>query len=268
VQIAALWEALLTGCPRGCEDRTHGGEADCLRRVEDQVREWEALAREKNWGYVHDERLDRLQAETEGLRQQLAALREGLETLADVWHDAIHGALDSVEEMLACRKSICAEARALLAPPAAEGLENCSLSRKFRDGVACSPTRLDGVCHNHQVIAGLSHHATEADHWEGRARSLTQSLRACQGIIHEGLHGGRSTDPEHQERCQQPACVRVRALLTPPAAEGGEAVHTFRPACTGNHPCYCTAYVNGERCMAGPESRIHHEATDGGAGDR
>lgn len=44
---------------------------DRLRLVEDQVREWETLAREKNWGYVHDERMDALSAENERLRRLL-----------------------------------------------------------------------------------------------------------------------------------------------------------------------------------------------------
>ena len=48
------------------------------------------------------------------------------------------------------------------------------------------------------------------------------ALRASQGIIHEGLHGGRPTVPEHQERCEKPACRRIRAALAQ-AGEGGAA---------------------------------------------
>ena len=44
---------------------------DRLRLAEDQIHEWETLAREKNWGYVHDERLDQLVAENTRLRAAL-----------------------------------------------------------------------------------------------------------------------------------------------------------------------------------------------------
>lgn len=46
-----------------------------------------------------------------------------------------------------------------------------------------------------------------------RAERLESALRASHGIIHEGLHGGRATDPEHQAACELPACRRIRQAL-------------------------------------------------------
>lgn len=50
--------------------------------------------------------------------------------------------------------------------------------------------------------------------------ALRRQVRATYGIIHEGLHGGKPTDPEHQEACEKPSCRNARAAL---AAAGGEA---------------------------------------------
>lgn len=56
-----------------------------------------------------------------------------------------------------------------------------------------------------------------------RVAALERVARASQGIIHEGLHGGRPTDPEHQELCEMPACRRIRAALAAAAPGDGEA---------------------------------------------
>lgn len=53
----------------------------------------------------------------------------------------------------------------------------------------------------------------ERDDALARLAAAEAALRASQGIIHEGLHGGRPTVPEHQERCEKPACRRIRAAL-------------------------------------------------------
>jgi len=92
-------------------------------------------------------------------------------------------------------------------------MEPCSLGLTFRDAVTCNDARVDGVCHNHEVIAGLRQHAVDADRFELENRQLRQSLTAAQGIIHEGLHGGKPTDPDHQAACEKPSCRRIRAAL-------------------------------------------------------
>jgi hypothetical protein len=59
-------------------------------------------------------------------------------------------------------------------------------------------------------------------------------VRATYGIIHEGLHGGRATDPEHQELCERPACRNARAALA--ASSGEPAPVTTR---TVQMRCHC-----------------------------
>lgn len=53
-----------------------------------------------------------------------------------------------------------------------------------------------------------------------RISELTRALGACQGVIHEGLHGGRATDPEHQAACALPACRGIRQVLAVGEIEG------------------------------------------------
>ena len=104
---------------------------------------------------------------------------------------------------------------------AAEGREarlreehrDCRLALEFRDGASCGGVRRDGVCHNHTIIAAMRKHAEDADRFE-------LVLRAAHGIIHEGLHGGKTTDPNHQAQCEKPACKRIRAALA--GTPGGE----------------------------------------------
>jgi hypothetical protein len=96
----------------------------------------------------------------------------------------------------------------------------CSLGLRFRDAVTCGDIRSDGACHNHEVVAGLRQHAVDADRFELENRRLRQVLTACQGIIHEGLHGGKAADPDHQAACQDVACRRIRAVLTDPSKYG------------------------------------------------
>jgi len=55
---------------------------------------------------------------------------------------------------------------------------------------------------------------------EARVATIGRTLHACRGIIHEGLHGGRATVPEHQELCQRPACRWIRAVLAGTAVPG------------------------------------------------
>lgn len=99
---------------------------------------------------------------------------------------------------------------------------NCALSLEYRDGVACSEFGDADACASHKVVRGLRKHAVDADRWESRVRSLEKALTAAQGIIHEGLHGGSPTVPEHQAACERPACKRIRAALAGQPA--GEAV--------------------------------------------
>lgn len=49
---------------------------------------------------------------------------------------------------------------------------------------------------------------------------LVRQVRATYGIIHEGLHGGKATDPDHQEACEMPSCRNARAALA--ASDGQE----------------------------------------------
>lgn len=53
----------------------------------------------------------------------------------------------------------------------------------------------------------------EIEFLKGENERLRDTLTAAQGIIHEGLHGGRATDPDHQAVCEKPACRRIRAVL-------------------------------------------------------
>ena len=99
----------------------------------------------------------------------------------------------------------------------------CLLALEYRDGVTCRDERDRGVCLNHRVIEGLRVHAVTADRLEIENRALRRQVRATYGIIHEGLHGGKPTDPEHQESCEMPSCRNARAAL---AARGGESATT------------------------------------------
>lgn len=63
-----------------------------------------------------------------------------------------------------------------------------------------------------------------------RLATVEAALTAAHGIIHEGLHGGRATDPDHQARCEKSACRRARAALAaPPAAVPDEDVAMILP---------------------------------------
>lgn len=55
--------------------------------------------------------------------------------------------------------------------------------------------------------------ASEHDATLAEVERLRLLLTICYGIIHEGLHGGRPTDPEHQASCERSACTRIRAAL-------------------------------------------------------
>lgn len=46
-----------------------------------------------------------------------------------------------------------------------------------------------------------------------RIDALERQARVTYGIIHEGMHGGKATDPDHQEQCQMPSCRNARAVL-------------------------------------------------------
>lgn len=71
-----------------------------------------------------------------------------------------------------------------------------------------------------RLTTALADMTADRDALSQRVARLEGTLRACRGIIHEGQHGGRPTDPEHQERCQRPACRRIHEVLLPPAAPG------------------------------------------------
>lgn len=64
-----------------------------------------------------------------------------------------------------------------------------------------------------------------------RVTALERVARASYGIIHEGLHGGRPTDPEHQEVCQMPACQKIRAALTGNTVAAVQACSRCYPIC-------------------------------------
>lgn len=114
--------------------------------------------------------------------------------------------------LLARLDALTAERDAAAAP--------CALALEYRDGVTCRDERDRGVCLNHRVIEGLRVHAVTADRLELENRVLRRQVRATYGIIHEGLHGGKPTDPEHQEACEKPSCRNARAALA--AASEGE----------------------------------------------
>ena len=50
---------------------------DRLRLAEDQIREWEALAREKNWGYVYEEIGEALERQRQPENQPCGATDDG-----------------------------------------------------------------------------------------------------------------------------------------------------------------------------------------------
>jgi hypothetical protein len=104
---------------------------------------------------------------------------------------------------------------------AESALRPCALALEYRDGVTCRDERDRGVCLNHRVIEGLRVHAVTADRLEIENRALRRQVRATYGIIHEGLHGGRATDPEGQATCERPSCRNARAALA--AASSAEA---------------------------------------------
>jgi len=123
---------------------------------------------------------------------------------------------DAGGKLLAERDALRARAEraeAALAP--------CTLALEYRDGVTCREERDKGVCLNHRVIAGLRVHAVTADRLEIENRALRRQVRATYGIIHEGMHGGKPTDPEHQETCEMPSCRNARAALAA-ASEGAQ----------------------------------------------
>jgi hypothetical protein len=120
------WSGGTTGNDPGpslycCCGSVKRGDADMMRIIGEQLAA-ERAARQaayEKYARLADDHTD-LVKEWAIQVQQLAALREGLEQLADVWHDTAHGVMDSVAEMRACRKPVCAETRALLAQPSAE----------------------------------------------------------------------------------------------------------------------------------------------------
>lgn len=103
-----------------------------------------------------------------------------------------------------------------------------------------------------RALEDAENNERKIDALQQRVERLTGALRAANGIIHEGLHGGKATDPEHQERCERPACKRIRAALL-----GGEMTGAPRlQLCECGHmaslhsryPGDCTAAIRlGER---------------------
>lgn len=64
-----------------------------------------------------------------------------------------------------------------------------------------------------EVLAAHDAAVARAERLESAQRVLVRQVRATYGIIHEGLHGGKPTDPEHQEACEMPSCRNARAVL-------------------------------------------------------
>lgn len=102
----------------------------------------------------------------------------------------------------------------------AERRKPCPLALEYRDGVVCSEYGDADACAGHQVVRGLRQHGVDADRFEienrelrARVGRLERQVRAAYGIIHDGLHGGKPIDPEHQEQCQMPSCRNARAVL-------------------------------------------------------
>lgn len=111
--------------------------------------------------------------------------------------------------------ALLAERDALAARLAAaeSALAPCAMALEYRDGVTCREERDSGVCLNHRVIEGLRVHAATADRLEIENRALRRQVLATYRIVHEGLHGGKPTDPGHQEACEMPSCRNARAAL-------------------------------------------------------
>ena len=149
-------------------------------------------------------RLDALTAERDVLRVERDIARrveQESSAAADAWQaEAVK--VRAERDALAAR---LAAAESALSP--------CTLALEYRDGVTCREERDRGVCLNHRVIEGLRVHAVTADRLEIENRALRRQVRATYGIIHEGLHGGKPTDPEHQELCERPSCRNARAAL-------------------------------------------------------
>lgn len=156
-------------------------------------------------------RLEGLQIAFRNVSDKAAQLGRALETATrsvDDWREAweqTHIELEQAEASRDALASRLAAAEATLSP--------CTLALEYRDGVTCREERDRGVCLNHRVIQGLRVHAVTADRLELENRALRRQVRASYGIIHDGLHGGKPTDPEHQEACEMPSCRNARAVL-------------------------------------------------------
>lgn len=88
----------------------------------------------------------------------------------------------------------------------------------------------DDVAIDALVIDAIKRVQGERDALRARLATVEAALTAAHGIIHEGLHGGRATDPDHQARCEKSACRRARAALAaPPAAVPDEDVAMILP---------------------------------------
>ena len=159
-------------------------------------------------GLARSARLDALAAERNTIQSAWTRDKALLDEAID--HHMSRWKKDEAERDALAR---LAAAEAALAP--------CTLAREYRDGVTCRDERDDkGVCFNHRVVRGLRVHAVTADRLELENRALRRQVRATYGIIHEGLHGGKPTDPEHQELCERPACRNARAALA--GSTGGQ----------------------------------------------
>ena len=179
------------------------GQDDDARISEIRAQLAEVVRRDPEWTFLTEDvpyllaRLDALAAEAadvarenEALIEEVKASGEQIAALADE-RDALRARAERAE--------------AALFP--------CTLALEYRDGVTCREERDKGVCLNHRVIAGLRVHAVTADRLEIENRALRRQVRASYGIIHEGLHGGKPTDPDHQEACEMPSCRNASAVL-------------------------------------------------------
>ncbi len=183
-----------------------------------------------------DEQIKRLTAEVERLTRE----RDEAQDAALGYARALRNVLDMAYRR--AHKQIIAHVMAVLGgaaddPASGErdalaaqvaALRPCALALEYRDGVTCRDERDRGVCLNHRVIEGLRVHAVTADRLEIENRALRRQVRATYGIIHEGLHGGRATDPEGQATCERPSCRNARAALAAASEEEFSTDHDYR----------------------------------------
>lgn len=217
-------------------------EVERLTRELDNARAWSArwkAVAKRIWTGVHHpldmceseaRRREAAERERDALAAQVAALREAGEQMA--------GALDDAERHHRINLDVIAKNLTVKCDQQTRALETSRRSvddwreaweqkqieleraEAERDAALARIAALEwslGVSEEERVaMVGASGRLRD------RVAALERVARASQGIIHEGLHGGRPTDPEHQELCEMPACRRIRAALAAAAPGEGE----------------------------------------------